>query len=91
MGGLARKGTVRVFQLTVDDHVVAMRLGFVYQGGIYLYLFAGDYAWKKHGVLTILMAETFKYAIENGYRFVYLSTGRSHSNLRWRPTPTWVR
>ena len=88
IGRLAPVGMVRIFQLSVGGQIVAMRIGIVYRGGIYLYFFADDAAWKKFGVLTTTTAEIFKYSIAQRYRFVYLSTARTRSNVRWRPEET---
>ena len=87
-GRLANRGLVRIFALSIGDETVAMRIGFAYGGGIHLYLFTDDARWKSFGVLTITMSEIFKHAILNEYEFVYLSTGRCLSNLRWRPDET---
>jgi hypothetical protein len=52
---------------------------------IYLYYSGFDPTWARHSVMTTTVAETFKYAIEHGFRTVNLSIGREQSKLRWRP------
>ena len=85
---MAQRGVVRIFALSIADETVAMRLGFACGGGLYLYMFADDARWRTFGVLTITMSEIFKHAILSDYQFVYLSSARRLSNLRWRPEET---
>ena len=77
-----------MFELEVDGSVVAMRLAFLYGGGIYLYYAGYDPAWGKYSVMTTLVAETLKHAIELGLLFANLSTGVDRSKMRWRPAET---
>jgi CelD/BcsL family acetyltransferase involved in cellulose biosynthesis len=85
---LAPSGIVRMFALEVDGSVVAMRLAFLYGGGIYLYYAGYDPTWGKFSVMTTLVAEVLKHAIELGLPFANLSTGVDRSKMRWRPAET---
>jgi CelD/BcsL family acetyltransferase involved in cellulose biosynthesis len=82
---LAPTGVMRMFQLEVDEQVVAMRLAFLYDGGVYLYYSGYDPAWSRYSVMTTLVAEALKHGIASGFRFANLSTGVDRSKLRWRP------
>ncbi len=85
---LAPRGIVRMFELEVNGKVVAMRIGFLYGGGIYLYYAGYDPTWGKYSVMTTLVAEALKHAIELGLPFANLSTGLDRSKMRWRPDET---
>ncbi|HEY2676966.1 MAG TPA: GNAT family N-acetyltransferase [Steroidobacteraceae bacterium] len=82
---LAARGTVRIFQLTIRDEVVATRIGFLVRGSLYLYYSGFDPRWAKYGVMTTTLVETLKYAIEQRIATVNLSTGKDCSKTRWRP------
>ena len=85
---IAPSGIVRMFELEVDGSVVAMRLAFLYGGGIYLYYAGYDPAWGKYSVMTTLVAEALKHAVSVGLPFANLSTGVDRSKMRWRPDET---
>lgn len=85
---LAPSGIVRMFELEVNGCVVAMRLAFLYGSGIYLYYAGYDPAWGKYSVMTTLVAETLKHAMDVGLPFANLSTGVDRSKMRWRPDET---
>ena len=82
---LAARDSVRVFQLRIGNEIVASRIGFAVGDSIYLYYSGFDPTWARYSVMTTTVAETFKYAIEHGFRTVNLSIGREQSKLRWRP------
>jgi CelD/BcsL family acetyltransferase involved in cellulose biosynthesis len=82
---LAARDSVRVFQLRIGNEIVASRIGFAVGNSIYLYYSGFDPTWARHSVMTTTVAETFKYAIANGFKSVNLSIGREQSKLRWRP------
>jgi len=97
---MASLGQLRIFQLVVDGDIVATRIGFVFGREIYLYYSGFDPAWAKHNVMTTLMAETMRWAIDRGFAILNLSTGTDRSKTRWRPqsvvswsgtmvSPTW--
>ena len=85
VGDLARDEGACMFEFQVDGRPVAMRIGFISKGVLWLYLFADDPRWKKHGVLTLMTAELLKHGIASGLRVIYVATGRSQSIHRWRP------
>jgi len=82
---LAERGAVRLFQLNVDSQAVAMRIGFVVGGSLYLYYSGFDPAWSRYSVMTTTMAETIKYAIAQGIKTVNLSPTKDISKTRWGP------
>lgn len=82
---LAARDSVRVFQLRIGNEIVASRIGFAVGDSIYLYYSGFDPTWARHSVMTTTLAETFKYAIEHGFRTVNLSIGGEQSKFRWRP------
>jgi CelD/BcsL family acetyltransferase involved in cellulose biosynthesis len=82
---LAARGYVRLFALKIRGRSVAMRLGFVVGDALYLYYSGYDPAWARYGVMTTTVAESIKYAIENGLRAVNLSPTRDPSKTRWSP------
>lgn len=81
----AARGALRLFLLRVDEKVVAARIGFSIGDTLYLYYSGYDPAYADYSVMTTLVTEAIKYAIEAGYRHVNLSTGRDVSKTRWRP------
>jgi CelD/BcsL family acetyltransferase involved in cellulose biosynthesis len=88
---MSERGQVRVFQLKVDGAIVATRIGFILGREIYLYYSGFDPAWAKHNVMTTLMAETMKWAIDQRFAVLNLSTGEDRSKTRWRPSSVTSR
>ena len=82
---MAERGQVRIFQLEVGSGVVATRLGFQLGDELYLYYSGYEMAWGRYSVMTTLLAEAIKWAIDRRLRLVGLSTGRDVSKLRWGP------
>lgn len=62
-----------------------MRIGFVLGDSLYLYYSGYDPAFAKYSVMTTVVAEAIKHAIEEGFATVNLSTGRDVSKTRWGP------
>ena len=83
---LAETGVTRIFQLVIDGNVVASRIGFQFPNSLYLYYSGYDPAWGKYSVMTTTVAESIKYAIEQGLRTVNLSTGLDVAKTRWGPS-----
>jgi len=81
----AARGKLRIFQLRVNDAVVATRIGFVSEDSLYLYYSGYDPEYSKYSVMTTAVAEALKYAISAGFRTANLSTGNDVSKLRWSP------
>ena len=82
---MATKGSLRLFQLVMGDAVVATRIGFLLGDELYLYYSGYDVAWARYSVMTTLVAEALKWAIDQDLRIVNLSTGTDVSKSRWRP------
>jgi CelD/BcsL family acetyltransferase involved in cellulose biosynthesis len=76
---------LRIFQLVVENVVVATRIGFTRGDCLYLYYSGYDPTLAKYGVMTRVVAEAIMWAIANGFAVVNLSTGRDVSKTRWRP------
>jgi len=84
----AHRNELRIFQLLIGDAVVATRIGFLSGNELYLYYSGYDTAWGGYSVMTTLLAEALKWAIDHGVGIVNLSTGTDVSKLRWSPTLT---
>lgn len=87
----AARGCLRIFQLVVDERVVAVRIGFVVGEALYLYYSGYDAAFAKYSVMTTTVAEAIKYAIEQRMSTVNLSTGKDVSKARWNPVEVVAR
>ncbi len=84
-GLMARNGDLRLFQISVDGRIVAIRLGFVLDDELYLYFSGFDPEFGRYSIMTTLIAETLKWAHENGVALVNLSSGVDRSKTRFRP------
>jgi CelD/BcsL family acetyltransferase involved in cellulose biosynthesis len=82
---LAIRNATRVFLLRVDGVVVAARIGFALERSLYLYYSGFDPAYAKYSVMTTLVSEAMRSAIEEGFVEVNLSFGNDLSKTRWRP------
>ena len=90
-GRFAERGCLRIFQLVVNDQVVAIRIGFLIGETLYLYFSGYDGEYARYSVMTTTVAEAIKYAIANGVQRVSLSTGDDLSKARWNPAVTRTR
>jgi len=79
--------SLRVFQLEIAGQAIASRVGFVLDDELYLYFSGFEPAWGKYSVMTTTVAETLKWAIEQGIRRVNLSPGTDVSKTRWGADP----
>jgi CelD/BcsL family acetyltransferase involved in cellulose biosynthesis len=82
---LSQSGALRLFQLNIASHIVAMRIGFAVGDSLYLYYSGYDPAWARYSVMTTTVAEAIKYAIANGFKTVNLSPTQEVSKMRWSP------
>jgi CelD/BcsL family acetyltransferase involved in cellulose biosynthesis len=87
----AERGALRIFQLVIDEKVVAVRIGFVVNDVLYLYYSGYDPAFARYSVMTTTVAEAIQYAIRHGFAQVNLSTGNDVSKARWEPTERVTR
>jgi CelD/BcsL family acetyltransferase involved in cellulose biosynthesis len=85
---MAERDQFRVFQLEVDGRVVATRIGFVLGEEVYLYYSGYCPEWGKYSVMTTVVAESIKWALERQFKVVNLSTGNDLSKARWKPAET---
>jgi CelD/BcsL family acetyltransferase involved in cellulose biosynthesis len=88
---LAERDQLRVFQLCIGGEVVATRIGFLFGDELYLYYSGFDPDWGRYSVMTTVLAETIKWAIEQRLRLLNLSTGRDTSKTRWNPVEVQFR
>lgn len=79
----AQAGLVRVFVLRIEGSAVAVRLGLEVNRSLYLYYSGFDPVWWPRGVMTLLMTEIVKWAIERRLETINLSPGVDVSKTRW--------
>ena len=91
VAAIGADGMVRRFVLRVRGEIVALRLGFVIMDTLYFYNSGFDPAYGKYSVMTRLVIEAFKWAIESGLATINLSSGRDRSKLRWNPEVVYYR
>jgi CelD/BcsL family acetyltransferase involved in cellulose biosynthesis len=82
---MAKRDQLRVFQLIIDGKVVATRIGFILGQEVYFYYSGYSPKWRDFSVMTTLLAESIKWAIEQRFQIVNLSTGSDYSKARWQP------
>lgn len=83
--GAAERGELRIFELEIAGVVVASRLALLLGSDLYMHLGGYDPAWKTYSVMTVLMAEMFKWALAHGVERTNLSLGQDQSKMRWKP------
>jgi CelD/BcsL family acetyltransferase involved in cellulose biosynthesis len=83
--GAADRGDLRIFELEIDDAVVASRLGIVLGSDLWLHFSGFDPLWRNYGVMTVLTTEIIKWAFAQGVDQVNLSTGLDQLKVGWRP------
>lgn len=79
---------IRLFLLRHDERTVAARLGFELGKSTYLYYSGYDLAYGKYSIMTRLVIEVMKSALEARQKTVHLSFGRDVSKTRWSPRET---
>jgi CelD/BcsL family acetyltransferase involved in cellulose biosynthesis len=89
--GLCERDRTRVFVLRLGGDVVAIRIGFVLNGALYLYYSGYDPAFGKYSIMTTCVAEAIRWAIDERLQVVNLSTGHDVSKTRWSPSSTVYR
>jgi CelD/BcsL family acetyltransferase involved in cellulose biosynthesis len=87
----AELGFLRVFQIVIGDKVVAARVGFQLGDELYLYYSGYEPEWGRYSVMTTVVAESVRWAIEHGLKIVNLSSGKDVSKTRWRPSEVVLR
>jgi CelD/BcsL family acetyltransferase involved in cellulose biosynthesis len=80
---LSARDIVRVLILKIAGEVVAARIAFEMNDSLYLYYSGYDPKWRKYSVMTTLVTEAIKYAIERKLTTVNLSAGTDVSKTRW--------
>jgi len=84
-GYMAARGGLCVFQILIEDRVIATRVGFRMDDTVFLYFSGYAPEWSKYSVMTTVVVETLRWCIDQGIKTVHLSTGRDLSKLRWGP------
>jgi CelD/BcsL family acetyltransferase involved in cellulose biosynthesis len=84
-------GTFRVYQVRLNERVLATRVGMVIGDMMYLYYSGYDPEFAKYSVMTTCVAWALRHAIETGIKQVNLSTGNDVSKTRWGPSEIWFR
>jgi len=87
----AARGALRIFQLTIGERIVAVRIGFAVGDTLYLYYSGYDPMFAQYSVMTTTVAEAIQYGILHGFSRVNLSTGKDVSKARWDPTERVTR
>lgn len=82
---LARRDQLRIFQIAIENRVVATRIGFQFDDEIYLYYSGYDTRMRKYSLMTTVIAEAIRWCIDHEIAIVNLSTGTDPSKMRWRP------
>jgi CelD/BcsL family acetyltransferase involved in cellulose biosynthesis len=85
---MAERNQFLIFELEIDGKVLASRIAVLLGDELYLYYSGYDLDWRKHSIMTTLMCECFKWAIERGIKVVNLSKGKDVSKIRWRGRET---
>ena len=86
---LAARDIARVLIIKLQGEIVAARVAFEINDSLYLYYSGYDPQWRKYSVMTTLVTEAVKYAIDRKLKTVNLSAGTDVSKTRWgaRPVP----
>jgi CelD/BcsL family acetyltransferase involved in cellulose biosynthesis len=82
---LSTQGDLHIFELQIDQNVVATRLSFSVGSTLYLYFGGYDVAWKDYSIMTVSISEIIKWCIKRNFQTLNLSTGTDQSKLRWKP------
>jgi CelD/BcsL family acetyltransferase involved in cellulose biosynthesis len=82
---VAERGELRIFELEIGGVVVASRIALLLGSDLYMHLAGYDPAWKTYSVMTVLVAEMFKWALAHGVKRINLSSGQDQSKMRWKP------
>jgi len=85
---LASKNRLRIFQVEIAGTVVATRIGFLMDDELFLYYSGYLPEWSRYSVMTTVVTETLRWAIEQNLKVVNLSTGTDVSKTRWSPRET---
>jgi CelD/BcsL family acetyltransferase involved in cellulose biosynthesis len=82
---MAQAGDLRLFEILVNDRIVATRIGFALGDETYYYFSGYEPEYGDYSIMTTLMAEALRWSHDNGVRIVNLSSGVDRSKTRFRP------
>lgn len=76
---------VHLFCLYIDSEICAMRLGFIVGDDLYFYYSGYKPEYGKYSVMTTLVVEVMRWAMQKKLVHVNLSVGQDVSKTRWSP------
>jgi hypothetical protein len=82
---MAQRDQLRIFEISINSLTVASRIGFLFGQDLYLYHSGNAVKWDEYSIMTMLLGEIIKWAIEHDCKFLNLSTGTDRSKTRWKP------
>jgi predicted N-acyltransferase len=82
---MAKLDQLRIFEYRVGGETVASRLGFLFNGQLYLGDSGMNPDWAKHNVGVSLMAGALKWAFAHNMTSVNFGVGVSRAQTRWEP------
>jgi CelD/BcsL family acetyltransferase involved in cellulose biosynthesis len=91
LGRAGEAGHLRVFMLRVDGRIVAIRLGLEVNGCLYLYYSGFDPTLWRYSVMTLLVTEIVKWAIDRRLEALNHSPGIDVSKTRWGTQPVGLK
>jgi CelD/BcsL family acetyltransferase involved in cellulose biosynthesis len=80
---LAAAGMLNISVLDIDQQCVAVRINFEVDDTLYFYYSGFDPQWWRYSVMTLIVTEAVKSAIERGLRMVNFSPGNDQAKSRW--------
>lgn len=88
---LMNAGRLEFCTVDIGGETVASRICLHADGRLYLYYSGFDPAWWRYGVMTLLVTERIKLAMDEGIRSINFSPGLDQSKERWKPTNVPLR
>jgi CelD/BcsL family acetyltransferase involved in cellulose biosynthesis len=80
---LAAAGMLNIGVLEIDQQCAAVRINFEVDDTLYLYYSGFDPQWWRYSVMTFIVVEAVKSAIDRGLRAVNFSPGIDQAKSRW--------
>jgi CelD/BcsL family acetyltransferase involved in cellulose biosynthesis len=91
VGPLMKAGRLEFCTVDIGGETVASRICLHADERLYLYYSGFDPAWWRYGVMTLLVTERIKLAMDEGIRSINFSPGLDPSKERWKPTNVPLR
>jgi CelD/BcsL family acetyltransferase involved in cellulose biosynthesis len=80
---LAAAGLLNIGILEIDHQRVAVRINMEMDNTLYLYYSGFDPRWWRHSVMTFIVTEAMKSAMDSGLQVVNFSPGVDQAKSRW--------